>query len=224
MLHGQYFSRNIYATSPDISLKLPQVTVLLQPGMMQRIRQFKPTEANLKDAFFKLVRSSQTYFKPSSKYFLPIVLDNGLTVASLRYEEKTAEQVLGVKYLPLISSSDHQLIKLLFHHAHCISAGPFTLHLNKSTTAARLRQGNFGAIIAHAKKIILPLISACVKCIKTSKAPTRFDPPLGAPRFLNLLESSSPIFSGVSFDAIGPMKFLLKRGAHGRRPLARGTA
>ena len=40
----------------------------------------------------------------------------------------------------------------------------------------------------------------------------RFDPPLGTPRFLNLLESSSPIFLGVSFDAIGPMKFLLKRG------------
>ena len=118
-----------YATSPDISLKLSQVTVLLQPGMMQRIRQFKPTEADLKNAFYKLVRSSQTYFKPSSKYFLPIVLNNGLTVASLRYEEKTAEQVLGVKYLPLISSSDHQLIKLLFimltvfllAPSHCIS-------------------------------------------------------------------------------------------------------
>ena len=131
----------MYSTNhTDISLKLPQVAVLLQPGMMQTIRKFKPTEANLKDAFFKLVRSSQVHFKPSSKYFLPIVLENGLIVASLRYEEKTAEQVLGVKYLPLISSSDSQLIKLLFYNAHCINAGPFTLHLNKSTTAARLRQ------------------------------------------------------------------------------------
>ena len=43
----------IYSTKQtDISLKLPQVAVLLQPGMMQRLRQFKPTEANLKDAFF----------------------------------------------------------------------------------------------------------------------------------------------------------------------------
>ena len=128
----------------------------------------------------------------------------------------------GIKYLPLVSSSDRQLIKLLFHHAHCISAGPFTLHLNKSTTAARLRQGNFGAIIAHAKKIIHPLITSCVKCIKTAKVLTKFDPPLGAPRFLNLLESSSPIFSGVSFDAIGPIKFLLKRGARGAKTISKG--
>ena len=75
-------------------------------------------------------------------------MENGLIVASLRYEEKTAEQVLGVKYLPLISSSDTMSIKLLFYNAHCINAGPFTLHLNKSTTVARLRQGNFGPIIA----------------------------------------------------------------------------
>ena len=100
----------MYSSSPDISLKLSQVTVLLQPGMMHRLRQFKPSKANLKDAFFKLVRSSQAYFKPSSKYFLPIVLENGLTVASLCYEEKTAEQVLGVRYLPLVSSSDRHLI------------------------------------------------------------------------------------------------------------------
>ena len=98
-------------TTPDSSLKLAQVAMLFQPIMMQRLRKFKPTDADLKDAFFKLVRSSQAYFKPSSKYFLPIVLENGLTVASLRYDEKTAEQVLGVRYLPLVSSSDRQLIK-----------------------------------------------------------------------------------------------------------------
>ena len=50
----------------------------------------------------------------------------------------------------------------------------------------------------------------------------RFDPPLGAPRFLNLLESSSPIFLGVSFDAIGPMRFLLKRGARGAKAISKG--
>ena len=68
------------------------------------------------------------------------------------------------------------------------------------------------------------MISSCVKCIKTSKTPARFDPPLGAPRFLNLLESSSPIFLGVSFDAIGPIKFLLKRGARGAKTISKGYA
>ena len=100
-------------TTPDSPLKLAQVAVLLQPGMMERLRKFVPTDADLKDAFFKLVRSSQAHFKPSSKYFLPVVLENGLTVASLRYDEKTAEQVLGVRYLPLVSSQDRQLFKLL---------------------------------------------------------------------------------------------------------------
>ena len=74
VLATKCFMDNILAgmysiTPPDISLKLPQVAVLLQPGMMQTIRKFKPTEANLKDAFFKLDRSSQEHFKPSSKYF-----------------------------------------------------------------------------------------------------------------------------------------------------------
>ena len=68
------------------------------------------------------------------------------------------------------------------------------------------------------------MISSCVRCIRTSKAPPRFDPPLGAPRFLNLLESSSPIFLGVSFDAIGPMRFLLKRGARGAKTISKGYA
>ena len=110
-----------FETSADISLS--KVTVLLQPKAMEKIRKFKPSQEDLKTAFYQLVKSSQTHFKPSSKYFLPIVLNNGLTVASLRYEEKTAEEVLGIKFLPLISSSDHKLIKILFYYAqawsHC---------------------------------------------------------------------------------------------------------
>ena len=214
---------NMYSrTTPSSSPKLAQAAVLLQPGMMGRLRKFVPTDANLKDAFYKLIKSSQAHYKPSSKYFLPVILENGLTVASLRYDEKTAEQVLGVRYLPLVSSQDRQLFKLLFLNAHTINAGPFSLHLNKSTTAARLRQGKFGVITAHSKKMIQPLIENCVKCIKTSKLPAKFDPPLGPPRFLNLLESSSPIFSGISFDIIGPLKFLLKRGARGAKTISKG--
>ena len=47
-------------------------------------------------------------------------------------------------------------------------------------------------------------------------------PPVGTPRFLNLLESSSPIFLGVSMDAIGPIKLLLKRGARGGNSVTKG--
>ena len=82
-----------FETSADVSLS--KVTVLLQPKAMEKIRKFKPSQEDLKTAFYQLVKSSQTHFKPSSKYFLPIVLKNGLTVASLRYEEKAAEEVLG---------------------------------------------------------------------------------------------------------------------------------
>ena len=125
----------------------------------------------------KLIKSSQDHYKPSSKYFLPVNLANGLTVATLRYDQKAAEEVLGVKYLPFVSSKDRQLFKLLFINAHIMHAGPFSLHLNKSTTAARLRQGKFGVITAHSKKMIQPLIENCVTCIKTSKLPAKFDPP-----------------------------------------------
>ena len=203
---------------------LAKVAVLCQPKHMEQIRNYKPSQEDLTCAFYQLVKSSQTHYKPTSKYFLPIELKNGLTVASLRYEEKAAEEVLGCKFLPLISSSDKKLIKVLFNFAHCISAGPFSLHLNKSATIARLRQGYYGTVLAHARKILLPMISECVRCIRTSKAPPKFNPPLGAPRFLGLLESTSPIFLGVSFDAIGPLRFLQKRGARGAKTISKGYA
>ena len=70
--------------------------------------------------------------------------------------------------------------------------------------------------------MIKPLINKCVTCINTSKLPTKFDPPVGPPRFLNLLESSSPIFTGISFDILGPLKFLLKHGARGAKSVSKG--
>ena len=101
---------------------------------------------------------------------------------------------------------------------------------NKSQTGchcskvARLRPWHYRTIVAHARKIILPMISSCVRCVRTSKAPPKFNPPLGAPRFLGLLESTSPIFLGVSFDAIRPLRFLQKRGARGAKTISKGYA
>ena len=61
---------NMYSiTIPASSLKLAQAAVLLQPGMMGRLRKFVPSDENLKDAFVKLIKSSQAHYKPSSKYF-----------------------------------------------------------------------------------------------------------------------------------------------------------
>ena len=124
--------------------------------------------------------------------------------------------------MPLVSSQDTKLIRVLFDYAHTLPAGPFALHLNKSATLARMRQGYFGTIIAHVRKIISPLIKNCVRCTRNTKCMETFDPPVGMPRFLNLLESSFPIFLGVSFDAIGPIKLLLKRGARGGNSVSKG--
>ena len=98
------------------------------------------------------------------------------------------------------------------------------MHLNKTATNARMREGTYGTIVAHAKKIIKNKINKCPTCLKTSKQHTNFDPPLGPPRFLSLLESSSPVFLGISFDVLGPLKFLLRRGARGKSSVSKGYA
>ena len=120
---------------PDFNasaISLSKTAVLCQPRNLERIRKYKPSQANLTYAFHQLVRSSQNHHRPTSKYFLPTELPNGLTVTSLRYEEKAAEAILGCKFLPLISSADKKIVKILFNNAHIITAGPFSLHLNKS--------------------------------------------------------------------------------------------
>ena len=186
---------------------------MLQPNMLAKIRKFVPTDDNLQQAFYQLVKSSQMHYVPNSKQFLPTKLPNGLMVASLRYDQKTAQEILGIRYLPIISSKDANLINLLFLYCHQLHSGPFTMHLNKTATNARMREGTYGAIIARAKKIIKTKINKCPTCLKTSKQHTNFDPLLGAPRFISLLESSSPVFLGISFDVLRPLKFLLRRGA-----------
>ena len=103
--------------------KLAKSAVLLQPNLMRRLRKFAPSEENLKDAFFQLIKSSQHHYKPSSKYFLPVNLPNGLTVATLCYDQKAAEDGLAVKYLPFVSSKDCQLFNLLFTDAHFLHTG-----------------------------------------------------------------------------------------------------
>merc|ERR1711888_151124 len=85
-----------------------------------------------------------------------------------------------------------------------------------------MRQGSYAVIIPHVRKVIGPLIKSCVRCIRNSKSIQTFNPPVGTPRFLSLLESSSPIFLGVSMDAIGPIKLLLKRGARGGNSVTKG--
>ena len=85
-----------------------------------------------------------------------------------------------------------------------------------------MKQGNYAVIIPHIRKVIDPLLKSCVRCIRNAKNIQTFQPPIGNPRFLSLLESSSPIFLGISMDAIGPVKFLLKRGARGANSVSKG--
>ena len=91
---------------------LSKSVVLLQPKYLAMIRKYKPTQHDLCSAFYKIIRSSQSFHRPSTKYFLPVTLSNGLITASLRYEDKKAEEILGVKFLPLVSSQDTKLIRV----------------------------------------------------------------------------------------------------------------
>ena len=116
-------------TKPNTSMMVKSV-VMLQPSMITKLRSFVPSEENLKDAFYQLIKSSQMHYKPSSKQFLPTKLANGLTVASLRYDQKSAEEVLGIRYLPILSFKDKKLFHLLFLNCHQLHTGPFTIHLN----------------------------------------------------------------------------------------------
>ena len=89
---------------------------------------------------------------------------------------------------------------------------PSAYNLNKSTTCARLRQGNYAVVVAHSKKL---LKTSHLPMCPLTKIPEKFYPPLGPPRFLSLLESSCPVFTGISFDLVGPLRFQLKHVARG---------
>ena len=119
--------------------------ILLQPKFMGSVKQFKPSPNEMYEAFLKLVKTSQSFCPPSSKYFKPVV-SNSIVIASLRFEDSKAQELLGVCFLPLISIKDVDLIRLLFHHAHVLDAGPFSLHLNRGGTLARMKQGSLSLI------------------------------------------------------------------------------
>ena len=177
--------------------------MMCKPKFLDSVKQFKPTENEMYQAFLKLVKTSQNLYSPSSKYFKPEV-HNSIIIASLRFDDTKAQELLGVRHLPLISSKDVDLVKLLFLHGHILDAGPFNLHLNKGGTLARMKQGSYATVIPHARKIIKPHLKNCVRCLRNAKIVQTFSPPVGNPRFFSLLESSSPIFLGISMDMLGP--------------------
>ena len=111
------------------SASLAHITaiMLLKPKFIDSVKQFKPSPNEMYEAFLKLVKTSQSFYPPSSKYFKPVV-SNSIVIASLRFEDSKAQELLGVRFLPLISSKDVDLIRLLFLHAHVLDAGPFSLH------------------------------------------------------------------------------------------------
>ena len=106
---------------------LANSVMLLQPKFMDLLKQFKPSPNEMYEAFLKLVKTSQSFYPPSSNYFKPVVT-NSIVIASLRFEDSKAQELLGVRFLPLISSKDADLIRLLFHHAKflMLAHSPFT--------------------------------------------------------------------------------------------------
>ena len=156
----------------DLSLKMLNSGPLLWSlYLKQRIKYlknnknsqtFSPPLKNPK--FFRLFENTS----PSSKYFKPQV-SNNIIIASLRYDDKTAQEMLGTRFLPLLSSKDVPLVKLLSNQAHILQAGPFDLHLNRGGTLARMKTGKYAVIVPHARKIISPHLKKCVKCSKNDK-------------------------------------------------------
>ena len=65
---------------------LANSVMLLQPKFMELLKQFKPSPMEMSEAFLKLVKTSQSFNPPSSKYFKPVVT-NSIVVASLRFED-----------------------------------------------------------------------------------------------------------------------------------------
>ena len=116
-------------------------------------------------------------------------------IASLRLDDNKAQELLSVRFLPLISCKDVDMVRLLSHQAHVLEAGPFDLHLNRGGTLA---QGNYVSIIPHATKVINPYLKNYVKCLRNVNNLQTSSLPVGNPRFFSLIESSSPIFLGVS--------------------------
>ena len=47
--------------------------ILLQPKFMDSVKQFKPTQTEMYEAFLTLVKTSQSFYSLSSKYFKPVV-------------------------------------------------------------------------------------------------------------------------------------------------------
>ena len=172
-----------YITKSIKSANLANITayMLCNPKFIETVRNFKPTELEMYKAFLMLVKTSQTLYPPSSKYFKQELKDS-ILVASLRFDDSKAEEILEVRHLPLISSKDVDLVKLLFLKDHILETGPFNLHL-KGCTLSRNKQGIFATVIPNVRRIIKPHLKHCVKCLKTAKELQTFSSPLGNPRF-----------------------------------------
>ena len=124
--------------------------MLLKPKFLDSVRKFKPTESELHQAFMTLVRTSQSLYPPSSKYFKPVV-SNNIVIASLIFDANQARESQSVCFLPLISCQDVDIVRPPFHEAHILEAGPFDLH-----RSGTLAQGNYVSIIPYATKVLPP--------------------------------------------------------------------
>ena len=67
------FMRKLMKPQPPT---LANSVMLLQPKFMDLLKQFKPSPNEMSEAFLKLVKTSQSFYPPSSKYFKPVVTNS----------------------------------------------------------------------------------------------------------------------------------------------------
>ena len=106
--------------------------------------------------------------------------------------------------LPIISSKDVELIRVLFANAHIEKQG---VHLNKGLTIMKLRTGFYGCHIPNMSKIVKKLIEDCVTCKKRqwtfakSQSVTSLEPGL------QLLKMESSILWNRYFGSLPLLKW-----------------
>ena len=157
---------------PQNPVVLPIGLLKLKPQMIQMWSKPIPQET-LEHSWKKIILTSQKHFPPTSKYINKNVLEDGMMVATLRYDHVNAFEILGVKVLPIISSHDTKLLNLIMRHHHAPPPAPGCnyqrLHLNKSMTLHKMRTGLYASVTSHIGNKINNFISNCPVCKRTSK-------------------------------------------------------
>ena len=127
-------------------------------------------------AWADIVRASQTRFAPEeSKMMLPYKRD-GIVYTRNRMNAREHLRYFGNIELPILSTKDEEMMRLIFISAHVVKT-PATLpndnetkvgviHLSKYLTRCRIKKSEFGVWIPRATYLVRKHTAKCVSCLK----------------------------------------------------------